>query len=204
MRKTLIVLLCAFGFIGIEPAAASAPNINREVAAALRVAHHADAVATRALAASKRLPALVKGDSGAPGSRGADGQSGTPGPSGSNGAGGIAGSAGAVGSTGDRGSKGDSGTPGAPGAGGVKAYGHVTATGTGTTTQGTTGTHPGSGLYCMVDQGFIAVVATPDSYNAAVFALPPGAPNGSCGQSAWTIVVSNNSGVDTGFYFIAN
>ncbi len=80
----------------------------------------------------------------------------------------------------------------------------MTASGTGTTTQGTTVTHPGLGVYCLTDNGFVAVVATPDSYNTTTFALPPMASNNSCPAGNWQVVASNNSGTDTGFYFVAN
>lgn len=211
MRKTIVVgSVCALLGVGFAPAGAKAPSLRNQVQVALREAHHAEVTAKTALRAAKRHRPAVKGATGPAGSTGATGPQGTPGASGATGAQGPQGSQGAQGKTGEAGPAGSQGPQGAPGPQGpkgdpgmsVKAYGHITTTGDGSVEQGTTSTHPGLGLYCLRDDGFATIVATADAPNATAFVQPPG--HGSCSAGQWTVVILNNGGVDTGFYFIAN
>lgn len=207
MRRTTIVALLAVGLLLLSSSGAGAgSNLAHETAVALRAAHHAEKIARAALRASKHSVAPIEGNVGPIGPRGANGPTGAQGPigaTGTNGSDGARGPEGPQGVRGEQGPKGDPEPQGVPGTS-VKAYGHVTASGIGSTTDGTTVTHPGVGLYCVVDQGFVAMTVTPDGPNATTFAMPPAAPAGSCGPGRWTVVVSNNSGTDTGFYLMAN
>lgn len=214
MRKTVLVgvlaALCVYGF---APAEAKAPSLQKQVSSALKIARQAQKTANAALKASKRVPAVIKGTPGTPGAKGdtgpqgapgATGRSGVDGQNGAAGMNGVNGARGADGATGATGPVGPQGPKGDPGTGGVKAFGHVSTGATGTELQGTTVTHPGNGLYCVTDDDYTAVVVTPDASNATAFALTPTSPYGSCGAGRWTVVVSNNSGTDTGFYLMAN
>lgn len=129
-----------------------------------------------------------KGDSGDPGPSGAQGSPGPAGVDGSDGADGATGEVGPAGATG----------PAGP-AGSIRAYGYIRADGSGTA-QGVTVTHPGVGLYCVTPGSQLtALSVSPDAPNAEAFVQPPGA--GSCGAGAFTVVVLNNNGVDTGIFF---
>jgi hypothetical protein len=130
-----------------------------------------------------------KGDKGDPGLSIA-GPPGDPGP---------------VGAQGFQGVDGPQGVPGPPGADGAKAYGHILSDGSGntagSTTVGVTFTHPGLGVYCLTDPGMVALVATPDSFNAEAWVSEPGSSRNACPAGHWQITVANTGGIDTGFTF---
>lgn len=108
-----------------------------------------------------------------------------------------------VGSKGDTGSQGSSGPRGQPGD--VRAFGHVRPDGSGTA-QGVTVTHPGLGVYCVngVASGVSFLSVTPDAPNARSFVLEANTVGNSCSLDRLQVVVQNDSGVDSGFYFIGS
>jgi hypothetical protein len=117
----------------------------------------------------------------------------------------VAGPAGPQGASvqGPQGPGGSSGPQGAPGD--VRAFGHVRPDGSGTA-QGVTVTHPGLGVYCVngTASGVSFLSVTPDASNSQAFVIEANAQSNSCPVDRLEVVVSNNGGVDTGFYFVGS
>lgn len=153
-------------------------------------AHFRDAVADVIADPATQVNIHVVGEKGDKGDQG-PASTGDQGPTGKSGA---------DGSQGPAGGSGPQGTPGD-----VRAYGHVRPDGSGTA-QGVTVTHPGLGVYCVngVASGVSFLSVSPDAPNAQAFVLEANSSGNSCSVDRLQVIVSNDGGVDTGFYFIGS